>query len=210
MRGYNRLICASVLLDESCAGNTAAVKELLAAGADVHHRGHHGYGRRCTRGALVEWFLCKPCHGKGGLLCRFFARHTPCACCRVSALHLALKNGHRETRLALVSAGAKLTPSNLHGLIAPRLKDLCAEYGLTTTGAKGALVARLVPKLCSEADAARYHEKMLADRQARKQIKKEAAEQATHLTPALRPCHVALCITLACSRIRCDAMHGTQ
>jgi histone H2A len=157
MRGNNRLICTSVLLDEAGAGNTAAVKEMLAAGADVHHRDHNGYAGLLSMVPLqtVPW------EGLFAVLI-IGPSYVVCSLCRNNALYLALKYGHRETRLALMSAGAKLNSYHLDSFDAPKLTNLCAEYGLNRSGAKGDLVARLVPKLCSEADAARYHEEMLA------------------------------------------------
>jgi hypothetical protein len=53
-----------------------------------------------------------------------------------------------KAAMALMCVG--LEPAELGELTVPVLKGLCAEFGLSKTGVKADLVARLCPKICSE------------------------------------------------------------
>jgi hypothetical protein len=102
------------LLTAVRAGNTAAVKELIAAGTDANY---DRYGRVALAGLLSNGSLAAV-RRAGLCLCRLLESVGPsyavCLLCRGDnvPLHVASENGHTETAMALVQAGADVQRRN--------------------------------------------------------------------------------------------------
>ncbi len=95
-------------------GHTETAMALVKAGADVNCKDNVGCGSRAA--SLCRWFAT----GLGGVL--VWLR-------RLTALHLALLNGHTKTAIALVKAGADVHCKATDGCgsrVASRRLALCA------------------------------------------------------------------------------------
>ncbi len=84
----------------SLNGHTETAMALVKAGADVHCKDNDGYG--CS-GCIVVSVGLPLCGGGRSVLCR------------QTALYFASLNGHTETAMALVKAGADVHCKTNHG-----------------------------------------------------------------------------------------------
>jgi ankyrin repeat protein len=92
----------TALHSASLNGHTETALALVKAGADVHCKTNDGYASRAvSSGRLV-------CHSAGRTVRPIVTELREClfGLCRFTALHDASGNGHTETALALVKAGA--------------------------------------------------------------------------------------------------------
>ena len=83
-------------------GHTETALALVKAGADVHCKTNAG----CDSRGCILVSLNRHSVGADGPSTRGGAARVPVRLCRSTALHLASANGHTETALALVKAGA--------------------------------------------------------------------------------------------------------
>jgi ankyrin repeat protein len=100
------LLCRRTALHlASLNGRTKTALTLVKAGADVHCKAYDGYGSHAAssrrRGPHSAGRIISYCPSNGGGVAG-----VPVWPCRHTALHLASENGHTETALALIKAGA--------------------------------------------------------------------------------------------------------
>ncbi len=114
-------------------GRTETAMALVKAGADVHRKDNEGYAVRFSGCILASL----GCHSAGRTVRPLGAERQDCLfwLCRQTALHFASQNGHTETAMALVKAGADVHCKAKYGYGFSTLHRLVS--GLLQCGADG-------------------------------------------------------------------------